>query len=235
MTKDEFIIECNKINVLIDDKLLSDLIKYKDLLIEWNKKFNLTTIVEEKEIFLKHFYDSLCIVISDNLENKNICDFGTGAGFPGMVIAIVFKNSNITLLESNSKKVTFLNEVKKQLNLKNVSIINDRVENYGRNNRELFDIVTCRAVSNLNIILELSVALLKVGGKFIPMKSNVSEELEISMNNSILLGYKLLRKIEYYLPIEKSKRTILVYEKIKETDNKYPRNYSIIKKNSSVK
>jgi len=235
MTKDEFIIECNKINVLIDDKLLSDLIKYKDLLIEWNKKFNLTTIVEEKEIFLKHFYDSLCIVKSDNLENKNICDFGTGAGFPGMVIAIVFKNSNITLLESNSKKVTFLNEVKKQLNLKNVSIINDRVENYGRNNRELFDIVTCRAVSNLNIILELSVALLKVGGKFIPMKSNVSEELEISMNNSILLGYKLLRKIEYYLPIEKSKRTILVYEKIKETDNKYPRNYSIIKKNSSVK
>ena len=235
MTKDEFIIECNKINVLIDDKLLSDLIKYKDLLIEWNKKFNLTTIVEEKEIFLKHFYDSLCIVKSDNLENKNICDFGTGAGFPGMVIAIVFKNSNITLLESNSKKVTFLNEVKKQLNLKNVSIINDRVENYGRNNRELFDIVTCRAVSNLNIILELSVALLKVGGKFIPMKSNVSEELEKSKNNSILLGYKLLRKIEYYLPIEKSKRTILVYEKIKKTDNKYPRNYNIIKKNSSVK
>ena len=230
MNKEEFTNECNKIGINITEDKLKKIDRYKELLIEWNSKFNLTTIIEEKDIYLKHFYDSLCLAIITDLNNKEICDFGTGAGFPGLVLAIVFDNSKYTLLESNGKKVTFLNEVKKELDLDNVTIINDRVENYGKNNRELFDIVTCRAVSNLNIILELSVSLLKVDGLFIPMKSNVDEELENSNKKANILGYNLLEKKEYELPYENAKRTLLMYKKIKKTDSKYPRNYNLIKK-----
>ena len=229
MTKEEFIEYCKKLGINLSIKNINDLEEYKNLLIEWNKKFNLTTIIEEKDIYLKHFYDSLCLVKATNLDNKTICDFGTGAGFPGMVIAIIFNNSKITLIESNNKKVSFLEAVKNKLNLNNVEILNKRVEDYGKNNREIFDIVTCRAVSNLNIILELSSSLLKINGEFIPLKSNVLEELSL-VNNLENLSYKLENKIDYELPIENSKRTLLIFKKFKITDNKYPRNYNVILK-----
>ena len=232
MNKEEFIENCSKLGINFTTKDLNNLETYKDLLIEWNKKFNLTTITEDKDIYLKHFYDSLCLIKASNLNNKKICDFGTGAGFRGVVPAIILENSNFTLIESNNKKITFLEEVKNKLKLKNVEIINTRVEDYGKNNRELFDIVTCRAVSNLNIILELSSALLKINGKFIPMKSNVLEELKTSEKNLDKLSYKLDNQIDYELPIENSKRTLLVLKKYKSTDLKYPRNYNIIKKES---
>jgi len=230
MTKDEFILECKKLGIEINNQIIDKLELYRKELINWNKKFNLTTILDDKDIYLKHFYDSICLVKITNLDNKNICDFGTGAGFPGMVLAIIFNNSNFTLIESNNKKVLFLNNLKEKLKLKNVTIINERTESYGKNNRELFDLVTCRAVSNLKIILELSVSLLKIGGFFIPLKSNVDVEFKDSLNKSKLLGYEFIEKIEYNLPIEESKRTILKYKKIKKTDNKYPRNYNLIKK-----
>ena len=230
MTKEEFVEYTKNIGIDISEKELEKLEKYKDLLIEWNCKFNLTSIIKEEDIYLKHFYDSLCLVKATNLNNKSICDFGTGAGFPGMVISIVFSNTKVTLLESNGKKITFLEEVKKELDLKNVYIINDRAEDYGKKNRELFDIVTCRAVSSLNIILELSVSMLKINGLFIPMKSNVEEEFNNSLNKAILLGYEFIKKIEYDLPIEHSDRSLLIYEKIKKTDIKYPRSYNLIKK-----
>ena len=217
MTKEEFIEYCKKLGINLSIKNINDLEEYKNLLIEWNKKFNLTTIIEEKDIYLKHFYDSLCLVKATNLDNKIICDFGTGAGFPGMVIAIIFNNSKITLIESNNKKVSFLEEVKNKLNLNNVEILNKRVEDYGKNNREIFDIVTCRAVSNLNIILELSSSLLKINGEFIPLKSNVLEELSL-VNNLENLSYKLENKIDYELPIENSKRTLLIFKKFKITE-----------------
>ena len=231
MNKEEFINECKKIDIIIDENIYEKLIKYKDLLIEWNEKFNLTTILKTQDIFLKHFFDSLMITKYVELNNKNICDFGTGAGFPGMVLAILFPKSRFTLLESNKKKTIFLEEVKNNLGLNNVNIINERAEIYGKTNRELFDIVTCRAVSNLNIILELSISLLKINGLFIPLKASVDEELNESKEKMNKLGYKLIKKNEYILPIEQSKRTILIFEKIKKTDLKYPRNYNLIKKN----
>ena len=233
MNKEEFILECKKINIDIDEEIMFKLDKYKDLLIEWNNKFNLTTIIKEKDIYLKHFYDSIYISTFENFDKKNICDFGTGAGFPGMILAILFKNSQVTLIESNSKKISFLEEVKKELDINNVIIINDRAELYGKNNREIYDIVTCRAVSNLNIILELSVSMLKVNGLFIPMKSNVDEELIKSKSLEKELGYELIDKKEYILPIEESKRTILKYKKINKTNERFPRNYNIIKKLSN--
>ena len=231
MNKEEFINECKKINIIIDEDIFEKLYNYKDLLIEWNKKFNLTTIVNEKDIFLKHFFDSIMITKYAESNNKKICDFGTGAAFPGMVIAILFPKSSVTLLESNKKKTIFLEEVKNNLKLNNVTIINERAEIYGKTNRELFDIVTCRAVSNLNIILELSISLLKINGLFIPLKASVDEELNESKEKMNKLGYKLIKKNEYILPIEQSKRTILIFEKIKKTNLKYPRNYNLIKKN----
>ena len=232
MTKDEFIDYCSKLNINIDNDKLSKFELYKDLLIEWNNKFNLTSIINEKDIYLKHFYDCLCLLKSTDLNNKEILDFGTGAGFPGMVLAIVLNNSNITLVESNNKKVLFLQKLKEELNLNNVNIICDRIETYGKKVREKYDIVTCRAVSHLNIILELSISLLKVNGLFIPMKSNVDEELKESNNKSKLLGYELEKTINYTLPIEGSNRSLLIYRKTKVTDLKYPRNYNIIKKSN---
>ena len=230
MTKEEFILECKNINIDITEEVFSKLDKYKELLIEWNKKFNLTTIIEEKDIFLKHFFDSLYLTTECDFIDKKICDIGTGAGFPGMVLAIVFNKGNFTLMESNNKKILFLEAVKADLELENVTIISARAEDYGKKNRELFDVITCRAVSALNIILELSTSMLKINGKFIPMKSNVSEELKNARNNMDKLSYKLIKEVEYELPIENAKRTILVFEKYKKTDDKYPRNYNVIKK-----
>ena len=230
MNKELFIDELKKIGIFLDKNQIKMLDSYKEQLKEWNKKTNLTTIINDEDIYLKHFYDSLCIVKAIDLNNKNICDFGTGAGFPGLVLAIIFNNTNVTLIESNGKKVEFLKFIVDLLNLKNVEITNDRAEIYGKENRELFDIVTCRAVSNLNIILELSVSMLKIGGYFIPLKSNVDEELKSSEKKQRLLGYSFDNRIEYELPYELSKRTILVFKKIKKTDMKYPRNYNIIKK-----
>ena len=116
MNKEEFKLECSKIGIDITDEIFNKFEMYKDLLIEWNNKFNLTTIIKEEDIYLKHFFDSLYITKFHDFNNKKICDFGTGAGFPGMVLAILFKNSNFTLLESNNKKVLFLNEVTKLVN-----------------------------------------------------------------------------------------------------------------------
>ena len=231
MTKNEFIEECKKLGIDINEEILSKLDLYKELLIEWNNKFNLTSIIEERDIYLKHYYDSLCLVKATDLNKElSLCDFGTGAGFPGMVIAIVFNSVFVTLLESNGKKVSFLEEVKNKLELNNVTIINTRVEDFAKKNRELFDVVTCRAVSNLGIISELSISLLKVNGIFAPLKSNIDEELSKFTHDIKELGYKEEKVINYNLPIEGSIRNIPVFIKTKKTDSKYPRNYNIIVK-----
>ena len=234
MNKDEFINYIKELNIDVSDEILDKLDNYFKLIVEWNNKFNLTTILEEKSVYLKHFYDSICIVKSNLIDNNNIklCDFGTGAGFPGVVIKIFYPNIKVTLIESNNKKCTFLNEVIKELDLKNIEVINTRMELYSKNNRETFDIVTCRAVSHLRIISELAIPLLKVNGYFLPLKSNIEEEIKES--NKILndLNSKIEDIISYELPIENSKRNIILIKKLKETNSKYPREYNKIIKNS---
>ena len=228
MNKEEFIKRCKEINIEINSnyELLE---KYYDLLIEWNKKFNMTTITKKEDVFLLHFYDSLLLSKYVNL-NKNIelCDFGTGAGFPGLVIAILFKNVNVTLIESNNKKCTFLKEVVKELELKNVIVINDRMEIYSKNNKEKFDIVTCRAVTLLPIILEIAVSSVKNNGSIVPLKANCDEEISMSKELLPKLELKLNKINEYYLPINNAKRTIIEYVKVGHTNSIYPRNYNII-------
>ena len=208
---------------------ISSFAKYRDLLLEWNEKFNLTAITDPDEIEEKHFIDSLYLDRYVELNNKTLLDVGSGAGFPGIPLAIAHPNLKITLLESNGKKVTFLKEVVKQLELKNVDIIQGRVEEL--NKRESFDIVTARAVKELNILLEISFYLVKVGGMFVAYKSSgIDEEISNAKKAFKMLEINKTIKYEYNLPKSKDNRVLLVIFKDKTTKKKYPRNYSEIVK-----
>jgi 16S rRNA (guanine527-N7)-methyltransferase len=166
-----------------------------------------------------------------DITNESIRDLGSGAGFPGLVLAICFPNTNLTLIESNGKKCNFLNIVKERLSLKNVNVINTRVEEYAKENRELFDVVTARAVAPIKHLLEYGVPLVKIEGYFIAMKSNVEEETKNIDNYYNKLYINLEEKKEFNLPKENSLRTLLKYQKKDITNIKYPRRYSeIIKK-----
>ena len=230
MNNEEFIKYIKELNIEVNDEILDKLSKYFNLLVEWNKKFNLTTIIEEKSVYLKHFYDSICIVKTNLIKDKEIklCDFGTGAGFPGIVIKIFFPNIDITLIESNNKKCIFLTEIIKELDLKNINVINTRMEMYSKVNREKFDIVTCRAVSHLKVISELAIPLLKVDGYFLPLKSSIEEEVQESQEILDKLDSKIVNIVSYELPIENSKRNIPIIKKYKITNTKYPREYNKI-------
>lgn len=232
MNKEIFIEECKKLNIFVNDDIYSNLEKYYELLIEWNNKFNLTTILNKDEVFLLHFYDSICLSKSVDLKKyNNLCDFGTGAGFPGVIIAIFYNNINVTLIESNNKKCDFLKHVVKTLNLNNVEVVNDRIENYSIYNREKFDIVTCRAVSMLPILLELSIAVIKKDGFLLPLKANCDDEIIKYKYLEKELGIDLVSIVRYKLPITNASRMIPIYKKSKKTESKYPRNYSqIVKK-----
>lgn len=231
MNKEEFIKKCKDLNIEIDEELYNKFMIYYTTLVEWNNKFNMTAIIKKEDVFLLHFYDSLCLIKAVELkDNLSLCDFGTGAGFPGIVLSIVFNNLKVTLVESNKKKCLFLETIKNKLNLKNIIIINDRVENYSKNNREKFDIVTCRAVTSIPIILELSTSLLKINGLLVPLKSNCSEEIEKYEYLEKELGIKLIDKVIYNLPINNANRTIPIYKKLFLTPLKYPRNYNVMLK-----
>lgn len=237
MNKDEFIKETNLLGINLTNEELAKFEEYKELLKEYNKKFNLTSITNDNEIYLKHFYDSLCIMKAQELLNSSsLLDIGTGAGFPGIPVAIVNKDIKITLVESNKKKCEFLKVVKDSLNLQNVEIINARAEDFAKTNREKFEVATSRAVANLSILLELEFPALSVGGVLIALKSNVQEELENSKSILKELNGTIKKTIEYTLPYEESKRTLLIIQKQLPTNSKYPRQYSqIIKSQKSMK
>ena len=230
MNKEQFINELKKINIDISVDTLSKLDKYYQILVEENQKDNLTAITEENQVYLKHFYDSLCIIKIINLENQYLLDIGTGAGFPGLVLKIVFPNLKIDLLDSTNKKCLFLQKVIDTLELKNITVINARAEEYAKENREIYDIVTSRAVAPLKHLLEYSIPTLKVNGNFISLKSNIEEEIKNINNyyNKLYLSQEEI--IKYELPYEHSLRTLYKVTKTKETPLIYPRIYSQIKK-----
>ena len=230
MNKEEFINEVNKFGLETTNDIISKLDKYYQILKEENAKYNLTRIIEEKDVYLKHFYDSLTILKIIEINNQKICDIGSGAGFPGIVLGICFPQTKITLIESNSKKCNFLELVKRSLELNNIEVINSRAEEYSKSHRELYDIVTARAVAPLKHLLEYGIPLAKVNGYFVAMKANVQEE-----ENNIENYYKKLsiseeKRIVFNLPYEKSIRTLIEYKKEEITSEIYPRKYSEIKK-----
>ena len=230
MNREQFINELKKINIDISVDILSKLDKYYQILVEENQKYNLTAITEENQVYLKHFYDSLCIIKIINLEEQYLLDIGTGAGFPGLVLKIVFPNLKIDLLDSTNKKCLFLQKVIDTLELKNITVINARAEEYAKENREIYDIVTSRAVAPLKHLLEYSIPTLKVNGNFISLKSNIEEEIKNINNyyNKLYLSQEEI--IKYELPYEHSLRTLYKVTKTKETPLIYPRIYSQIKK-----
>lgn len=232
MKINEFIEELKKLNIYLTNQQLNQLEKYYELLIFWNEKINLTGITKKEDVYLKHFYDSitLCKVIDLN-NDLNLCDIGTGAGFPGLVLKIVFPNLKITLVDSLNKRIKFLDEVIKELKLENIITVHSRIEEYSKNNIEKYDIVTARAVSHLSNLLEYSMCSIKINGKFIAMKANINTEIEESKNAIRILKGELTEIKEFYLPYENSKRTLILVEKKDKTPKIYPRKYSeIIKK-----
>lgn len=225
-----FIEELKKINIELTKEQLDRLEKYYSLLIEENEKINLTSITEKKEVYLKHFYDSLTLVkIIDLNSIETLCDIGTGAGFPGMIIKIIFPNIKVILVDSLNKRIQFLNKIIEKLNLKEIETFHARIEEFGIINREKYDVVTARAVSNLNTLLEYAIPMVKVNGYFISMKSNIEEEIKNIDSALNKLNTKIDKIEEFYLPIENSKRTLIRFKKYKNTLKIYPRKYSVIK------
>lgn len=230
MNQDKFIEELAKINIFPTSLQLSQLNKYYQLLVEYNKIMNLTGITEKEDVYLKHFYDSLTISrVIDLTKNIKICDIGTGAGFPGLVLKIIYPNLSVVLVDCLNKRINFLNTVISELKLKNIETVHSRIEDYGKNHREIFDIVTARAVASVNVLLEYSIPLVKINGYFIPMKAKLDHEPDYK-NALKELDCNIMKTDKFILPVENSERSILLIKKEKKTKNKYPRSNNEIKK-----
>ena len=214
-----------EINIVFTEEQLQKFYKYMNLLIEWNKKINLTAIVEPKEIILKHFIDSLTIIKYIEL-NKSVIDIGTGAGFPGIPIKIMREDLDITLLDSLNKRIHFLNEVIQKLELKNITAVHARIEEYAKNKqyRETFDIATSRAVANMTTLSEYMLPMVALEGKAICMKgSEISDEISKSKNSIKVLGGEIAKIEEFTLPKSDNKRNLILIKKERQTPGKYPR------------
>lgn len=231
MTKEEFISSLKKNNIDLNDQQVEQFEKYLSLLQEYNQVMNLTGITEENEVYEKHFFDSLLFSFTQKLDNLSLIDVGSGAGFPGIPLAICYPSCDITLLEPLTKRCNFLQIVVNALGLGNVTIINERSEDFAKNNIEKYDIVTARAVSRLNIILEITSQLVKVNGLMVALKGKIAlEELKEAKNALYLLRFKEEYIQEAHLPNDDSTRYNIFLRKIGATPNKYPRNYGQIKK-----
>ena len=229
MNIDEFKIEVKKLGIEVTDEEISKLEKYADLLKEWNEKINLTAITEKEQVFLKHFYDSLTLVKIINLDKvDNLCDLGTGAGFPGIVLKIFFPQLKLTLVDALNKRINFLDVVVKELFLENVTLVHARAEEYGKGHRECFDVVTARALSSFPILLEYSASLLKVHGHLIAMRG--LDDSYDGIDDLKVLNLKINNELEFKLPFEESNRTLVDVIKVDKTPQKYPRRYAEIKK-----
>lgn len=207
MNKETFINELKKINIGITEEQLTKLEDFYNLLIEWNKKINLTRITEKEDVYLKHFYDSLTISkVIDLTKVETLCDVGTGAGFPGIVLKIVYPNLKITLVDSLLKRVNYLNEIIKELDLKDIKAIHTRGEDF----KEKFDVVTSRAVANIEKLTNYTMHLVNKDGVMIAMKGNIEEELTKSVENKINKKYKITTIEKFTLPKEESLRSLVV-------------------------
>ena len=211
----------------VNDQMVSDLKTYREILVDWNQKMNLTGIEEEKEVFIKHFLDSISAVSNGYIKDGiSLIDVGTGAGFPGLPLKICLQNIKLTLLDSLNKRINFLQEVSNTVNLKDVEFIHGRAEDFGKNSdyREQYDVATARAVAGLPILMEFCVPFVKVGGYFVCLKGpNANLELEESKIAMDILGLEFVEKIDIELPNEELKHNILVFKKLKNTPEKYPR------------
>ena len=182
MTNEEFIFEIEKLGIEVNNEKLDKLEKFYNLLIEWNNKINLTRITSKQDVYLKHFYDSLTLIkVIDLNKISTLCDVGTGAGFPGIVLKIFYPNLNITLVDSLLKRVKYLNTV-----------------------------ITARAVANIEKLLTYTMHLLKKDGKLIAMKGNIEDEMTKEVQEKISKKYNIENILKFYLPKENSNRSLVI-------------------------
>lgn len=220
---------CSYIPIELSDSQIDKFVKFYNLLIEKNKVMNLTAIVEPEEVMVKHFLDSLLITDVDILLMQNarrIIDVGTGAGFPGIPLAIVYPEIQFTLLDSLNKRLKFIDEVCEICNIQNIITCHARAEDAGRDieYREKFDVCVSRAVANLSVLLEYCTPFVKVGGKFISYKSGeVEEEIEHAKNAMNKLNVQLCDTKFFTLPMTDMKRSFIIFDKVNHTAKKYPR------------
>ncbi len=232
MNENEFREEVRKLGLEVDDQKLQLLRDYYQKLKAYNEHTNLTAIINEEDVYLKHFYDSLtlCQVI-DLTKEETLLDIGSGAGFPGLVLKIFFPHLKVTLLDSNNKKTKFLEYIVQELNLTNVTVINNRVENIAQNKLNSFDVVTARAVTQLNILAELALPLVKINKYFIAMKAKIDNEIQ---DGEFAINYmhgQISETKAFNLYKEENLRTLIKVKKIKETEISELRAYDkIVKK-----
>nr|WGD98254.1 16S rRNA (guanine(527)-N(7))-methyltransferase RsmG [Bacillus safensis] len=200
---------------------------YFRMLVEWNEKMNLTSITEKEEVYLKHFYDSISAAFFIDFHKvTTICDIGAGAGFPSIPLKICFPHLHVTIVDSLQKRITFLNELAKGLNLQDTTFYHDRAETFyqRKEKRESYDLVTARAVARLSVLSELCLPLVKKEGLFVALKASAAdEEMQAGKKAVTVLGGEVVEKHSFVLPLEESERNIIVIEKKKQTPKKYPR------------
>ena len=204
---------------------------YFNELVEVNQYMNLTAITEREEVYRKHFLDSLEINRAIKQDGVyTLCDVGSGAGFPSIPLAIVDDNVRVTIIDALNKRIKFLNELTKKIGLNNVNALHRRAEDYVKEVGACFDVVTARAVARLNVLAELCLPLVKVGGTFVAMKgSSGSEELDEAKKGISILGGEIVDVIDIILPDEEEKRQLIIIYKEKDTPKKYPRSFAKIK------
>ena len=221
-----------KMGIEISQYQIEQFIKYKDLLLEWNQKMNLTAITEEKEIIIMHFLDSISCLQTKGLSIRptagplQLIDVGTGAGFPGIPLKIMLPEIKLTLLDSLKKRIGFLEEVGKELNLDGMEFIHGRAEDFGENKdyREKYNCVVSRAVAALNVLAEYCLPFVRVGGYFICQKGpKLIGEMEEAKKAIKILGGKIEEQIKTDIPFSNREHYILIIKKIKQTPIKYPR------------
>jgi 16S rRNA (guanine527-N7)-methyltransferase len=212
-------------SIKLDDVQTDKLLKFKELLVEWNTRINLTAIEEEKDIIIKHFIDSFSILPYFKNTGNRLIDVGTGAGFPGIPVKIAFSNTDIVLLDSLAKRIGFLNTIITELSLDKIKAVHGRAEDMGVNPayREKFDVSVARAVASLPVLLEYCLPLIKTGGIFIGMKGSSTDEIQESQKALDILGGKIEDIKEFTLPFSNIRRNIIIIRKLRQTPTKYPR------------
>ena len=227
MKTEEFYDRLADLGFPLTDRQKEQYERYFELLVEWNEKINLTAITEKDEVYLKHFYDSIAPILQGLIENQPIrlLDIGAGAGFPSLPMKILFPELDVTIIDSLNKRINFLQLLAEELGLSGVHFYHGRAEDFAQDKafRAQFDIVTARAVARMQVLSELTIPYLKVGGRLLALKaSNAPEELEEAKNALNLLFSKVEDNLQYELP-NGDPRYITLVEKKKETPNKYPR------------